>query len=97
MSVSGNNVIIPAGTFLVSYGGTGTPVDGTVMGVELYVNGVALTNSELTNYATTTVAGSVSKTLLITEAAAGTLAIHNPTATTVNYDNAFITVSRLTT
>lgn len=97
MSVSNNAVVLPAGTYLVSFGGTGTPSTGNETGVQLYVNGSALAYGTLTTYATATVSGNVGKTLVLTVTSAGTLTLFNPTDDSVVYSDAYITASKLTT
>ena len=95
LSVAGNAVSVPAGTFLVNFGGTALTPDGTLMGVQLYVNGVAQTNQNLLDTANTATYGNVAKTMILTVANPSALSIFNSAPSTSNYTNAFLTVTRL--
>ncbi len=95
LSVEGNQVVIPAGTYLVSYGVEGADITTTGdFGITLYAGGVALTNGAINDYATNGQNKSVSKTILYQTGTATTLGLYNTSNSAITLGNAFITVVR---
>ncbi len=95
LTVSANAVNVPAGTYLVSYGATGTSTATGDLSVQLYADGAGVAGSTVTDNATGVDAGNVSKTLIYTAAAPATLSLYNVSAETVNLTDAYLTVVRL--
>ena len=95
LSLANNQVTLPAGTYLVSFGGTAYPATDTQFGVQLYANGVALPQQNLLIDRTEGQYGNLSKTFIYNTAGTATLAIYNSTPATANFTNAFITATKL--
>ncbi len=90
-----NAITVPAGTYLVSYGMSGTNDTGTGIAIQLYESGAPVTNSTATDTAGATAPGSVSRTILYTAAGPTPLSIYNVTAESVTLSDAYLTVVRI--
>ncbi len=98
IAVTANEVVLPAGTYLVSYGGQGTNTGGTdtTLSIGLYQDGVAIPTEVLTAQATTTQPTTMSRSIVYTAPTDGTrLSIYNTGADSATYTNANITALRL--
>lgn len=95
LSVTANSVNVPAGTYLVGFGATGTSGANSTVSIQLYQNGVAIPGEIITNETANTQQSNVSKTILYTTATPTTLSIHNSGTGTANYTGANLTVMKL--
>ena len=95
LTVSANAVNVPAGTYLVSFGATGTSGANGTFSVQLYQNGTPIANEIVTNETANTQEANVSKTILYTAAAPTALSIHNASTETSTYTGANLTVMKL--
>lgn len=95
ITVTNNQVIVPAGVYLISYGVSGTTIETAGnMTVTLYAGGTALSNGEITEYAETTQAKSLSKTIMYKATTAVTLSLYNTSDSSITLGEAFLTVVR---
>ena len=95
MSVSANAVNVPAGTYLVSFGGTGTSGASGTFSMQLYQNGTAIAGETVTNETANTQEANVSKTIVYVAAAPTALSIHNASTEESTYSGANLTVLKL--
>lgn len=96
MTVANNAVTLPVGTYIVTYGATGTADTATAtMSVQLYANGAAIATEILNDEASPTESANVSKTIVYNATAETPLSIHNASTATINFTGANITVQRL--
>ncbi len=98
ITVTGNTVTLPAGTYLVSYGGQGTTAGGTdtTLSIGLYENNVAVGTEVLSATSSPTESVSLSRTIVYTAPADGTtLSIYNTGTDSATYTSANITALRL--
>lgn len=96
MTLTDNAIVLPAGTYLVTYGATGTRTTDGILSAQLYVNGSALANEIVSDNATSANSANLSKTILYTAAADGTtLSLHNTSGESVNLTGANITAMRI--
>lgn len=96
MTVANNAVTLPVGTYIVTYGATGTADTATAtMSVQLYANGAAIATEILNDEASPTESANVSKTIVYNATAETTLSIHNASTATINFTGANITVQKL--
>ncbi len=96
MTVANNAVTLPVGTYIVTYGATGTADTATAtMSVQLYANDAAIATEILNDEASPTEYANVSKTIVYNATAETTLSIHNASTATINFTGANITVQRL--
>lgn len=95
MTVSANAVNVPAGTYLVSFGATGTSGANGTLSVQLYRNGVAEANEIISNETANTQQANVSKTIVLTAAAPTALSIHNASTESSQFTGANLTVMKL--
>lgn len=96
MTVANNAVTLPVGTYIVTYGATGTADTATAtMSVQLYANGAAIATEILNDEASPTESANVSKTIVYNATAETALSIHNASTATINFTGANITVQRL--
>lgn len=90
ISVVGNSINLPAGTYLITYS-----VDGSVptgdLSTSLYLNGAPIPNEVITQTNTANANSAASKTALITVPAQSTLSLYNTSADTATLTNASIT------
>ena len=92
LSVSNNAVNLPeAGTYLVSFFANGSAGEGDDFSISLYLNGSPIVNENVVVNSEGRLV-SVSKTLLVTTANAGSLSIHNTSNTGVTLNSASIMV-----
>ena len=96
MTVGDNAITLPQGTYLVTYGASGT-VDAanSALSVQLYANNAPVANEIATSSASTTDSANVNKTIVYTAPATTTLSLHNTSAVTANLTSANITVQKL--
>ena len=96
MTVANNAVTLPVGTYIVTYGASGTADTATAtMSVQLYANGAAIATEILNDEASPTESANVSKTIVYNATAETTLSIHNASTATINFTGANITVQKL--
>lgn len=96
MTLSNNAISLPAGTYLVTYGATGTRTTDGNLSAQLYANGSALANEIISDNATSANSANLSKTILYTAAADGTtLSLYNTSGESVNLTGANITAMRI--
>lgn len=96
MTLSNNAISLPAGTYLVTYGATGTRTTEGNLSAQLYANGSALANEIVSDNATSANSANLSKTILYTAAADGTtLSLYNTSGESVNLTGANITAVRI--
>ena len=96
MTLSNNAISLPAGTYLVTYGATGTRTTDGNLSAQLYANGSALANEIVSDNATSANSANLSKTILYTAAADGTtLSLYNTSGESVNLTGANITAVRI--
>lgn len=96
MTVANNAITLPVGTYIVTYGATGTADTATAtMSVQLYANGAAIATEILNDEASPTESANVSKTIVYNATAETALSIHNASTATINFTGANITVQRL--
>ena len=95
MTVSANAVNVPAGTYLVNFGATGTSGANGIMGIQLYANGAPLATEIINNETANTQQANVSKTIVYVAAAPTALSIHNASTDTSEYTGANLTVLKL--
>lgn len=94
-TVSNNAVNVPIGEYLVTFGGAASTTGATQKTITLYVNGAASNN--VVYYGSDTGITSAAKTVYLNFSSPGTLSIYNTTADTASFNNAFITVTQLST
>ena len=96
MTLSNNAISLLAGTYLVTYGATGTRTTDGNLSAQLYANGSALANEIVSDNATSANSANLSKTILYTAAADGTtLSLYNTSGESVNLTGANITAVRI--
>ncbi len=98
LGVTTNAITLPAGTYLVSYGGTGTSQNTTdsTVSIQLYTDGAAIPTEIVTAQSTTTSPANLTKTIVYTATADGTtLSIYNASTDSVALTDANITALRL--
>ena len=94
-TVSNNAVNVPIGEYLVTFGGAASTTGATQITITLYVNGAASNN--VVYDGSDTGITSAAKTVYLNFSSPGTLSIYNTTADTASFNNAFITVTQLST
>lgn len=94
-TVSNNAVNVPIGEYLVTFGGAASTTGATRKTITLYVNGAASNN--VVYDGSDTGITSAAKTVYLNFSSPGTLSIYNTTADTASFNNAFITVTQLST
>ena len=96
MTVADNAITLPQGTYLVTYGASGT-VDAanSALSVQLYANNTPVANEIATSSASTTETANVSKTIVYNSPATTTLSLYNVSAIAANLTGANITVQKL--
>ena len=94
-TVSNNAVNVPIGEYLVTFGGAASTTGATQKTITLYVNGAASNN--VVYDGSDTGITSAAKTVYLNFSSPGTLSIYNTTADTASFNNAFITVTQLST
>lgn len=96
MTLTDNAIVLPVGTYLVTYGATGTRTTDGNLSAQLYANGSALANEIVSDNATSANSANLSKTILYTAAADGTtLSLYNTSGESVNLTGANITAVRI--
>ena len=93
ITVSGNTVIVPAGTYLVTYNYTATPTDAGNIIVQLLQGGAAIDTITQTVTPDETINGS--STLLITTTGDTTLGLNKGDTNTITYDKVNLTVTKV--
>ena len=94
-TVTNNAVNVPIGEYLVTFGGAASTTGATQKTITLYVNGAASNN--VVYDGSDTGITSAAKTVYLSFSSPGTLSIYNTTADTASFNNAFITVTQLST
>ena len=94
-TVSNNAVNVPIGEYLVTFGGAASTTGATQKTITLYVNGA--TSNNVVYDGSDTGITSAAKTVYLSFSSPGTLSIYNTTADTASFNNAFITVTQLST
>ena len=94
-TVSNNAVNVPIGEYLVTFGGAASTTGATQKTITLYVNGA--TSNNVVYDGSDTGITSAAKTVYLNFSSPGTLSIYNTTADTASFNNAFITVTQLST
>ena len=94
-TVSNNAVNVPIGEYLVTFGGAASTTGATQKTITLYVNGA--TSNNVVYDGSDTGITSAAKTVYLSFSSPGTLSIYNTTADTTSFNNAFITVTQLST
>ena len=94
-TVSNNAVNVPIGEYLVTFGGAASTTGATQKTITLYVYGAASNN--VVYDGSDTGITSAAKTVYLNFSSPGTLSIYNTTADTASFNNAFITVTQLST
>ena len=94
-TVSNNAVNVPIGEYLVTFGGAASTTGATQKTITLYVNG-EVSNNVVYDGSDTGIT-SAAKTVYLSFSSPGTLSIYNTTADTASFNNAFITVTQLST
>lgn len=94
-TVTNNAVNVPIGEYLVTFGGAASTTGATQKTITLYVNGAASNN--VVYDGSDTGITSAAKTVYLNFSSPGTLSIYNTTADTASFNNAFITVTQLST
>ena len=94
-TVSNNAVNVPIGEYLVTFGGAASTTGATQKTITLYVNG-EVSNNVVYDGSDTGIT-SAAKTVYLNFSSPGTLSIYNTTADTASFNNAFITVTQLST
>ncbi len=92
-TVSNNAVNVPIGEYLVTFGGAASTTGATQKTITLYVNGA--TSNNVVYDGSDTGITSAAKTVYLSFSSPGTLSIYNTTADTASFNNAFITVTQL--
>lgn len=96
MALTDNAVVLPAGTYLITYGANGTTTANGELSVQLYENGTAIAGETILGNTAANNAENVSKTILYTAAADNTaLSIHNAAGNDVNLTSANITAMKI--
>lgn len=98
MTVSGNAVNLPAGTYQVSFGGTGAGAEGSeasTLQLSLQVAGTPVSGGVIAQSVVASEATNLSKTMLYTATSPTSLALANTSPNTIDFTDAFITVLRL--
>ncbi len=94
-TVSNNAVNVPIGEYLVTFGGAASTTGATQKTITLYVNGA--TSNNVVYDGSDTGITSAAKTVYLNFSSPGTLSIYNTTSDTASFNNAFITVTQLST
>lgn len=96
ITVTGGNVVLPEGNYLVSYGVEGTRATNGALTASLYLNGTPLTGESVTETVSTGETVNASKTTVVNSTAAGTtLGLYNTSGAEATFSNAYITVLKL--
>lgn len=96
ITVTGGNVVLPEGNYLVSYGVEGTRATNGALTASLYQNGTLLTGESVTETVSTGETVNASKTTVVNSTAAGTtLGLFNTSGAEATFSNAYITVLKL--
>jgi len=95
MTVTANAVNVPTGTYLVTFGATGTSGANGVMSIQLYANGAPLATEIINSETANTQQANVSKTIVYVAAAPTALSIHNSSTESSDYTGANLTVLKL--
>lgn len=96
ITVTGGNVVLPEGNYLVSYGVEGKRTTNGALTASLYQNGTPLTGESVTETVSTGETVNASKTTVVNSTAAGTtLGLYNTSGAEATFSNAYITVLKL--
>lgn len=97
LSVSNNTLNVPTGVYQISFGASGTITNSSAstFAVQLYANGVPLSNETVSSNASSTLPASLSKTIIYNAISPTAFALYNVSGESANIANAFITAQKL--
>lgn len=96
MALTDNAIVLPTGTYLITYGATGTRTTDGNLSVQLYAGGTAIANEIISANASSTNSANLSKTILYNATADGTtISLYNTSGESVNLTGANITAMRI--
>ena len=96
MALTDNALVLPTGTYLITYGATGTRTTDGNLSVQLYAGGTAIANEIISANASSTNSANLSKTVLYNATADGTtISLYNTSGESVNLTGANITALRI--
>lgn len=96
MALNDNTIVLPTGTYLITYGATGTRTTDGNLSVQLYAGGTAIANEIISANASSTNSANLSKTVLYNATSDGTtLSLYNTSGESVNLSGANITALRI--
>ncbi len=96
MALTDNALVLPTGTYLITYGATGTRTTDGNLSVQLYAGGTAIANEIISANASSTNSANLSKTVLYNATADGTtISLYNTSGESVNLTGANITAMRI--
>ena len=96
MALTDNAIVLPAGTYLITYGVTGERTTDGNLSVQLYADGTAIANEIISANASSTNSANLSKTILFDATADGTtISLYNTSGESVNLTGANITAMRI--
>lgn len=96
MALTDNALVLPTGTYLITYGATGERTTDGNLSVQLYAGGTAIANEIISANASSTNSANLSKTILYNATADDTtISIYNTSGESVNLTGANITAMRI--
>ena len=96
MALTDNALVLPTGTYLITYGVTGERTTDGNLSVQLYAGGTAIANEIISANASSTNSANLSKTILYNATADGTtISLYNTSGESVNLTGANITAMRI--
>ena len=96
MALTDNALVLPTGTYLITYGVTGERTTDGTLSVQLYAGGTAIANEIISANASSTNSANLSKTILYNATADGTtISLYNTSGESVNLTGANITAMRI--
>lgn len=96
MALTDNAIVLPTGTYLITYGVTGERTTDGNLSVQLYAGGTAIANEIISANASSTTSANLSKTILFNATADGTtISLYNTSGESVNLTGANITAMRI--
>ena len=96
MALTDNALVLPTGTYLITYRATGARTTDGNLSVQLYADGTAIANEIISANASSTNSANLSKTILFDATADGTtISLYNTSGESVNLTGANITAMRI--
>ena len=96
MALTDNALVLPTGTYLITYGATGERTTDGNLSVQLYAGGTAIATEIISANASSTNSANLSKTILFDATADGTtISLYNTSGESVNLTGANITAMRI--